>query len=120
MSFSFLSHGKTGVWISGHNDTKNGMPAGGHAHDQDPGQPPRFAIKWQDGPHDRESGEPPNGAFVEDVLEVCKKRLEFYQNSGFECVENNNALNHIERAINELNRRRDDREARGVLGKNEV
>ena len=135
MSFSFKSHANTGEdFVAGHNDTKDGNPAGGYAvGPKSPGFPmnglisekagaeqPTFAIRWQDGPVNREAGEKPNGTFVEDVLDVCARRLEFYQDSPFACEENGEAHQAILHAINVLNRRRADRRDRGVEGKNEA
>ena len=105
MSFSFESHAGTGEDVYGHNDTKDGNPAGGHAacqygeagdkilHDRDA---THFAIRWQDGPVDREAGEKANGAFVEDVIDVCKRRLEFYEDSPFACPENAEAIDRAD------------------------
>ena len=148
MSFSFPSHAKTGVVISGHNAfDDDGNPAGGYAQDSyfgsddddDGGRKVhhRFLINWQDGPvkrimktvdagTDRESitlaaenMEDVNGAFVEDVLQVVAERLQFYQSSDFACSENAESLRHVELAISVLNARNDDRLRRGVLGKHE-
>ena len=77
-------------------------------------------IRWQDGPLDRKNNERPNGAFVEDILEVCRIRLSKYQNSPFGCPENHEAMKGIQSAITWLTKRREDRKKRGVLGKNEV
>ena len=124
MSWSFKSHARTGQSIVGHDDTGiDDNPAGGYVQDgftsfQD-NQQANFQIRWQNGPLDREGGVAPNGAFVEDVLESCKRRLEFYQESNFACDANATAIGHIEEAIGSLLTRRDDREARGVQGKNE-
>ena len=127
MSFSFPSHGLTDALIVGHNDkTPEGNPHGGYAKDTCSGPAGfpqeliRFFIIWQAGPIDREAGEQPNGALVEDVIDVCQRRLEFYQESPFACDENAVAINHLREALVALNARRDDRKARGVLGKNEV
>ena len=114
MSFSFKSHGDTGEEILGHNETKDGNPAGGTA------QASGLNINWQDGPIDRDAGEKPNGTLVEDVLEVCKRRLEFYQESRFAGGNNASAIISIERAIAACLARRKDRVARGVLGKYEI
>ena len=121
MSYSFLSLANTGGFIRGH-DTKDieGNPAGGCAVDQDGNSAPRFQIYWQDGPLDRSADKPgkPNGAFVEDVLEVCRRRLEFYQDSPFACEENAEAVSCIEAAVKALVGRRQARRAEGVEGKN--
>ena len=79
----------------------------------------RSGIRWQAGPIDRDAGEKPNGTLVEDVLEVCKRRLEFYQDGRFACKENADAFIYIELAIAACLTRRKDRAARGVLGKYE-
>lgn len=142
MSFSFNSHGNTGDLhhrIVGHNEMvrvpnadPDGpptimVPEGGYALDEAPGPAGlmqkviRFAIFWQKGPIDREKeGATANGAFVEDVLDVCQRRLEFYQDSAFACDANAQAIQHIKSAIKVLLERRADRAARGVLGKNAV
>ena len=124
MSFSFRSHAKTGAHIFGHNHEVykgDGLPlaGGGSAVDVHAYSPPRFSIYWQDKPVDRESGDVPNGAFVEDVLEVCVRRLNFYQACRFPSEANSKAIEHVKQAIRVLNERREDREKRGVLGKNE-
>ena len=131
MSFSFKSHGLTDEQVFGHNDTKDGNPAGGYAASprttkelsdmlHNPEHPTHFAVRWQDGPIDREAGEKANGALIEDVLDVCKRRLEFYQESRFACSENAQAIYNLEEALHALLERRADRAERGVLGKNEV
>ena len=83
MAFSFDSHGVTDEVIGGHNHTNQaGNPTGGWAKGTG------LDIEWQDGPIDRDAGEEPNGTLVEDVLEVCKRRLEFYQDSPFSVQRN--------------------------------
>ena len=143
MSYSFKSHAGTGLYVCGHDDVDGkGNPTGGYAVDTDGDsnrgelfvdlnynkadvpirghiKTDRFRIRWQDGPVNREAGEKPNGAFVEDVLEVCKRRLEHYQKSAFACEENEIAMKFIEDAIVALTARRRDRISRGVQGKNE-
>ena len=143
MSFSFPSFAGTGTHVCGHNNKDaDGNPTGGYAVDGDAEsnhgellvdfnyhkaevpvrgtiKTDRFRIRWQDGPLNRERKGKPNGAFVEDVLEVCKIRLQFYQDSPFGCIENAEAIEHIQHAIDAMTKRRDDRAARGVLGKNE-
>ena len=113
MSFNFKSHGVTEEEIVGHNETKDGNPDGGVAVGTG------LNIRWQAGPIDRDAGEMPNGTLVEDVLEVCKRRLDFYQDSRFACDENVEAIEFINAAIRTLGKRRKDRAARGVLGEYE-
>ena len=143
MSFSFPSFAGTGTHVCGHNNKDaDGNPTGGYAVDCDAEsnrgelfvdlnynkaevpvrgtiKTDRFRIRWQDGPLNRERKERPNGAFVEDVLEVCKIRLQFYQKSPLAGTANAEAIEHIQHAIAWLTKRRDDRTARGVLGTNE-
>lgn len=121
MSFNFSSLAQTNRTIVGHNETdSSGNPAGGYACDGTLHGKLGFHINWQDGPVRRDMGEQPNGAFVEDLLEVCKRRVEFYQQSPFACDENQQALEAIKTAIEALVSRRQDREARGVQGKHEA
>ena len=125
MSFSFKSLAETGQDISGHNYSEGGNPTGGYAISGSTNlthYPPAFPgihIRWQDGPIDREAGEKANGACVEDVLEVCRFRLEFYEASEYACEHNARAIEHIKAAVKALIERREDRKARGVLGKHE-
>ena len=115
MTFSFPSHADTGDFVYGHNNIDgDGNPAGGTATSTG------VSILWQDGPVNRATGQEPNGAFVEDLLEVCVRRLVFYQDSTFECRENAAAIANIQRAIGCLTQRREDRKARGVEGKHEI
>lgn len=77
-------------------------------------------IRWQNGPlGNGESRVDPNGAFVEDVLEACAKRLRFYQevsNGKYACRENMMAIILVEKAIVFLHERTAARVARGVEG----
>ena len=60
------------------NHDASGNPAGGFASGTG------ISITWQDGPLGRGPERlPPNGAFVEDVLEICVERIRFYQKSKF-------------------------------------
>ena len=125
MSFSFPSFAETGTNIFGHNGVNDKSEVtGGYAADGtinvSDGKLPGFMIRWQDGPLDRKNNDRPNGAFVEDILEVCRIRLSKYQNSPFGCPENDEAMRGIQSAITWLTKRREDRKKRGVLGKNEV
>ena len=94
---------------------ENLNPAGGHALGNG------IVIEWQDGPLG--SGEDrlaPNGAFVEDIIAICIARLKFYQSSKFNCEENAYALDHLQQALDTLDRRTARRQARGVEGTHEV
>lgn len=77
-------------------------------------------IRWQNGPLGRgEERKEPNGAFVEDVLDGVKQRLEFYQNASegrFKCEENRLAIEYIEQAMKVLDGRTKRREAAQVEG----
>ena len=78
-------------------------------------------IKWQEGPLGRDGDRiKPNGAFVEDVINACKQRLEFYNNSQFKCRENSIAITKLDEALMWLEHRTKDREARGVEGTHSI
>lgn len=110
---------------------ENLNPAGGWVHGwPDKGWPDNgfdmadngmgIDITWQDGPLKQSGKEvPPNGAFVEDVLEVCQRRIEFYQASKFACPENAQAIAFIQNARDILASRIARREAAGVQGTHE-
>ncbi len=55
-----------------------------------------LVIHWQEGVV---AGHGQNGAFLEDVLEAARQRLQFFQTSKFRCRENAIALTHIETAL---------------------
>lgn len=90
----------------------NGNPSGGVIVGEG------LSIRWQDGPLGRPPGKP-NGAFVEDVIEAARQRLQFYQEASegrFKCRENALAITKLEEAMHWLWARRMEREARGVQG----
>jgi len=92
-----------------------GNPAGGSCYGRG------FAISWQNGPLGREADRvKPNGAFVEDILEAAKQRLEFYQSSKFNCEANADAIKMINNALDRLQSRTADRERRNVEGTHEA
>ena len=81
----------------------DGNPTGGRTkmdvHVGEVGQglhEPVIDIHWQDGIVG-DNGQ--NGAFIEDVLEAARQRLQFFQTSKFRCRENAIALTHIETAL---------------------
>lgn len=80
-----------------------------------------FTISWQDGPLGRGGDrKAPNGAFIEDVLQACVQRLEFFQASMFECMANLEAIANLRMALVHLDKRTKDREARNIEGTHEV
>jgi len=92
----------------------NGYPGGGFVDGVG------IDINWQNGPLGRGDDRiAPNGAFVEDVLDAVRQRIDHYQSAAdgkFRCRENEIALTHIETAMLWLDKRTRDREARGVEG----
>jgi hypothetical protein len=94
-----------------HWNDADGNPAGGVSTGKG------FTISWQNGPLGRGNDrKEPNGAFVEDVIQAVIGRIAFYQTSRFACHDNDEALDHLERAAWALDRRTKDRETRDVEG----
>ena len=94
----------------------DGNPTGGHVYG------PGLTIDWQNGPLGRPP-KPATGAFVEDVIEAARQRLEFYQKASggrYACRENSIAITHLETALLFLYQRRMGREARGVQGEHKA
>ena len=56
------------------------------------------------------------GVLDGDLLEIVRDRLRMFQAGPFACRENACALTHIEEALMWMNRRAEERAARGVLG----
>ena len=93
----------------------DGNPAGGVASGTG------FAISWQNGPlGSGDNRKPPNGAFVETIIDVVIKRLEFYQSSKFACEENAGALGALDAALKHLQSRTARRVAAGTEGTHAV
>ena len=90
------------------NKVNAGLPAGGTAAGLG------LKVTFQDGPLGE--GNERNGAFVEDLLEVVRRRLRFYQGGKYACRENAIALTHVETALLWLNERTRERRERGVEG----
>ncbi len=59
------------------------------------------------------------GVLDEDLLEIVRHRLQCFQRGEFPTREGACALTHIEEALMWLNKRKEDRKERGVLGKHE-
>lgn len=73
-----------------------------------------YTIAWQRGPCPTPDAR--NGAFLIEVLESCRERLNFYQSGEFSCAENEEALDHVKAAVFILKARRDRRREAGTLG----
>jgi hypothetical protein len=78
-----------------------------------------LSVRWQRGPLDMDDDVPWNGCFLVTVLEVARQRLEYYQQTKFKCADNSEALGHVEKAIEALNRRQVRRFCGGVRGTHE-
>ena len=94
---------------------ENGNPTGGHV------KAVGIEINWQNGPLGRGSERAePNGAFVETVIAAALQRIEYYQASKFKCLSNENAIKHLQIALNWLDIRTKEREEREVEGTHKV
>lgn len=98
--------------ISSHQFTDtDGRPEGGQTFGRG------FVIAWQRGPLGRGEGRvEPNGAFVEDVIAAAADRIDFYNDNGFACDENHEAVDHLRAALDALQSRTARREAQDVEG----
>jgi len=83
--------------------------------DNDKGFKPQV-IKFQKGPV-KEVGR--NGIHNEDLIAICIDRLQGFQDGGFRCPENEEALLHLKQCLDALNRRTKARRMRGVEGTHE-
>lgn len=77
-------------------------------------QPVLAYIQFQRGP--RNAAESIRGVLDGDLLEIVRDRLRGFQMGEFATRENAIALTHIEEALLWMNKRVEDRAARGVLG----
>ena len=78
-------------------------------------------INWQDGPLGRgETRKEPNGAFVETIISAAIQRLKFFQESKFNCPENQDAIGSLTAALECLELRTKNRENAGIEGTHEV
>ena len=76
-----------------------------------------FTISWQNGPLGRgENRVEPNGAFVEDVIDAARQRIQFFQDGKFACDENRAALSYLNLALEALDSRTARREAANIEG----
>ena len=83
---------------------KEGNPTGGRSYGTG------YEINWQNGV--QKNGK--NGAFLEDVIQDCIDRLEFFNSTKFRCRENSLAITKLEEALQWLNYRTSKRNAQGV------
>ncbi len=99
---------------------QDGNPTGGNTnlmvtHYPDDGSEGYMAtaidINWQDG---IVGDEGQTGAFVEDVLEAARQRLQFFNSTKFRCRENSLAITKIEEALQWLDWRTRQRVAQDV------
>lgn len=99
-----------------HQTDSDGNPAGGTTLSMG------LSIIWQRGPLRTADGEEraPNGCFVETVIAAAKGRLEYYQGGKFACDDNAEAIDHLSKALEALERRTAARLARKVEGTHEV
>lgn len=70
-------------------------------------------IHFQEGPI-KECGV--NGVCNEDLINMVLCRLQYFQQSEFKCEENANAIIYLKSALDELRKRTNKRESRGVEG----
>lgn len=77
-------------------------------------QPVLSYIQFQHGP--RNTAESILGVLDGDLLEIVRDRLKAFQAGEYATRENAIALTHIEEALLWMNKRVEDRAARGVLG----
>ena len=71
-------------------------------------------IAFQNGARDTKGAV--NGVLDCDLLEIVRDRLTDFQRGDYACKENERALKHVEQALRWMNKRVEDRAARGVLG----
>ena len=101
---------------------RNGEPGPGGAyhhyivyHGLDPERDEtRTDIKFQKGPRNEDGSI--GGVLDVDLLEIVRDRLKCFQSGEFATRENACALTHIEEALMWMNKRKEDRAERGVLG----
>lgn len=89
-----------------------GRPTGGSTEMLTPSGLTVFKIQWQNGPV--EDGEQ-NGAFVEDVIEAARQRIQYFNSHpDMRCRENSLAITKLEEALQWLDWRTRVRLQQGV------
>lgn len=61
-----------------------------------------------------------NGIFIEDLIKICLHRLISFQESKYSCEENRLAIDNLIKILVLLNKRKQNRKERGVLGTHKV
>lgn len=93
---------------------ENGNPTGGYVTGTG------IDLRWQDGPLGRDGERrEPNGAFVEDVIEGVRQRLQFFQEASdgrFACAENALAIEGLTQALDAFDARTKRREVAAIEG----
>jgi len=74
---------------------------------------PYIKVKFQDGPV-KEVGV--NGCQTEDLIDICIRRIEIFQDGPFKCEENKLALEYLRIALFWLEKRTKNRIKQGVEG----
>ncbi len=74
-------------------------------------------VRFQNGPRSLDTSE--HGTLDSDLLEIVRDRLKAFQAGEYATRENACAITHIEEALMWMNKRAEDRAARGVLGTTE-
>jgi len=93
---------------------EKGIGGANHAYDVHTDNGFVFPIVFQNGPRKMTSST--HGILDTDLLEIVRDRLQGFQSGEYSCRENACALTHIEEALLWMNKRVEDRIARGVLG----
>lgn len=92
----------------------NGNPTGGQSSARG------ITVNWQDGPLGTgENRKEPNGAFVEELIQIAVDRINFYNDSKFRCRENSLAVTKLEEALHWLNARTQRRTEKNIEGTHE-
>lgn len=86
--------------------------------EKEPGENPIIAtVKFQKGPRSAKTSR--HGVLDHELIEIVRDRLKHFQMGEFAAEENEQAIYHLEQALDWMNKRVEDRIARGVLGKEE-
>jgi hypothetical protein len=102
-----------GSFVAENHVDENGIPAGGYVKGIG------LDIQWQNGPLGRGADrKPQNGAFIEDVMQAVRQRVQHYQIVK-RCDENDMIIAHLTAALKECENRTKRREEQQVEGTTE-